>query len=297
MITLLVAPALAAEPNALSAPNAVVSAANVTAMGGTGVASPDDNVGITLNPGMLGLERRYDVSALFMASPGEGIGWGATAVDARTSARVAAGIAYAGDRTNPPLTDADLPGWAIADEEISNVQQHHDITGAIAVPLLGRRLSVGVSVAASYTDHVRQGDVLRWDGHVGAGYRLSDAWSFGVAGRNLLPTAGSLPPELVAGARLRTEAFQAEVDGGWQDGAPALLAAGLEKSLGAAGRVRGGWRYEGGDHALSFGLGWKGQGGAIEYGLALPLAGKVRAASLTHVFSVRVAAPADIEEE
>lgn len=297
MITLLVASALAAEPNALSAPNAVVAGANVTAMAGTGVASPDDNVGVTLNPGLLGLERRYDVSALFMASPGEGIGWGATAVDARTSEHVAAGIAYAGDRTNPPLTDVDLPGWGVAGEEITNVQQHHDITGAIAVPVLGRRLSFGVSVAASYTDHVRQGNAWRWDGHVGAGYRLSDALSFGVAGRNLLPTAGSLPPELLAGARVRTEAFQAELDGGWQEGAPALLAAGVEKSLGATGRVRGGWRYEGGVHALAFGLGFKGSGGAIEYGLSLPLDGKVRFASTTHVFSLRIAAPADIEEE
>src|SRR5262245_43706569 len=129
----------------------VTAGANVLAAGGVGVAAPADNVGITLNPGTLGMRSRYDFSALFRYGPTGGIGWGATAMDARTSDAVAAGFAYSGSKIEPPLTPNDLPGWKVIlpggrAEHISNVYKTHDFCGAIGVPFAHRHVSLGIAV-------------------------------------------------------------------------------------------------------------------------------------------------------
>jgi hypothetical protein len=302
LILMLARTAAAADPaGPVHSPAGVVAGANVTAMGGVGVAAPDDNVGITLNPGLMGLQRRYDMSGLFSVSPGEGIGWGGTAMDARTSDYIAAGFAYGGERSNPPLTEADLPGWQAEGQELTNIKQFHDLAGAIAVPILERKVSFGVAVSGTYYDQERQGSGWWWNGHLGAAYRPIEALTVGVVGRNLVPsTPAARDPEVLGGVRAVAKGVLiAELDGGWRRGqADPLLAAGLEKSVGGQGALRAGWRFEGGEHAASFGLGWNDDSGSIEYGVVVPLtSGKATFGSLLHVFSLRLAAPAPIPEE
>ncbi|MEQ1570953.1 MAG: hypothetical protein ABMA64_35315 [Myxococcota bacterium] len=277
----------------------------VVASGGAGVAAPDDNVGITLNPGTLALEERYDFAGLFRYGPDNGLEWGASAMDARTSPYLALGLAYSGARIEPELTQADLPGWIEQGAEISNQVRSHEFTTSAAVPLLDRRLSVGLGVAVGLFDTDRHGKYTSIDGHVGVAARPIDGWVIGASGRNLLAVApGDRPPQVWLGTRVLPsggrggaprEVPSFELDAGfegWSAPSP-LVAAGIEVPVSAAA-VRGGFRYDSAGSAVTAGIGYTSAGGAIEYGLVVPL-GDLRLGATVHQVSVRFSAGSEIE--
>jgi hypothetical protein len=289
--------------------------ANLLAMGGVGAAASRDNAAISLNPGLLALHSRYDLQGQFQYGPYGGLHWGGSGMDAKTSKVVALGIAYKGDRSNPPITETELPGWWEPGVEIPNHKRLHDFAAGLAVPVLGRRLSFGLGANVSYFDHDREGTGWTLDGHAGIGARPIDPLVLGVAVRNFAPTELDRPLSVRGGVRVQSGLLPAvEVDAEWRDspalGMPLWLGAGVEVPI-RQGRVRAGWNRDpylqdalhdglqpglqegGGVHSISIGVGYEEGGAAIEYGLVLPLIEDLSFGDTIHAFQLRFSASAE----
>jgi hypothetical protein len=297
---LLAAPCLLLSLPALAGD--VVQGANQLAMGGVGAADPGDNAAITMNPGMLGLQERYDLHGHFRLGPTAGMQWAATALDARTSDIVSLGLAYSGDRFEPPLRDSDLPGWSLPGEELGNQKRYHDFTGGLSVALLDRKLSLGFGGNVGLYDHERQGDGWFWDLHAGFGARPVEAVTFGAAVRNFAPGGPEdRPLSVLGGVRGETDRVAVEANVGWlaqvaDDRSPLSFGAGVEVPFAEVVRARLGGRWEG-PVALPYvtaGIGYEGPDGGLEYGLSVPIGSETTLGSSVHSVSVRFGAPAPI---
>ena len=309
---------LLGSPNAHAAD--VVQGANTLAMGGTGVAAPADNAGITLNPGLIGLVERYDFHVHGRLGPDLGLQWGASAMDGRTSDVVAAGFAYSGDRFEPDFTNADLPAWRERDEEIRNRKRLHDFAGAVAVPLLSRRVSIGIGGVFTSYNHDQQGQGTRFDMHGGVGIRPVDGLTVGASLRNFLPGEDeNRPTELLFGLRLQNEERLAvEVNAGHTFNAGGGLTLALDGPVAPPLDPASPWTFGGGVQAgvgstvlraggrwsgpldrsyVTLGIGTDDRGsGAVEYGVSIPVSGDVRFGALLHQISARFGAPQPIDE-
>lgn len=296
----------------------VVQGANLLGMGTVGVAAPADNAAVTMNPGAIGLRKRFDLHVHGRVGPTAGLHWAATAVDARTSDVVAAGFAYSGDRFEPAVTAADLPAWSISGEEIRNRKRYHDFAGAIAVALLDRRISLGVGGALSVYDNDQQGSGRSFDMSAGLGVAPIDALTLGVSIRNFLPHARQdRPAQILAGIRVEDPtSFAIEVNAsrGWLPAPTDLVAVaglataaedpsvwtfsgGIDKRFGGV-RVRAGGTWQGESRLpfATFGIGsHQDDGLGFEYGLAVPLTSDLRFSSTVHQISFRFAAEAEID--
>ncbi|MCB9688604.1 MAG: hypothetical protein H6735_26435 [Alphaproteobacteria bacterium] len=277
------------------------SAAQV-AMGRTGIASETENTALSLNPGLLGLTDRYDVEGMFRYGPDNGLGWGASVVDARTSDQLAGGLFYSGDSYSPPLTIDDSPGWTIPGEEIPNRRRFHDFGLGVAFPLADRKLSLGLGALLGYYNHDRIGDGWRFDASAGVGWKPLDTLTLGLMGRGLVPWGEQdVEASTGLGVRFHPRKFVIEGNAAWlpetTDAVPLLVAAGVEQGFGPA-RLRAGWNLDAPTetNALSLGLGLTGQGATLEYAAWIPVTGTTGIDATQHVLSVRLAAPAEIEE-
>ncbi len=280
-----------------------LQAADQVAMGRTGIAAKNDNAAISLNPGLLALTERYDFQGMFGYGPTGGMTWGASAMDARTSDSLAGGLFYSGDQYEPPLTEDDLPAWALPGEEIENLKRYHDVGLGLSTPLADRKIGIGVSALVGYFDHDRVGDGWRFDMTAGAGFAPTDALTLGVTARGFVPwDVEDVPFSTGLGARLEHEKLAVAADAsffpGVEEGVPVTFSAGLEQGAGS-GRFRGGWRFDAPTqvHALSAGLGLVGDGAAIEYGAWVPVTGGLSIDSTVHMVSIRFSATPEIEPD
>jgi hypothetical protein len=276
-----------------------VLGADMTAQGGVSLAADTSNASITTNPGLLALNRRYDFSAQFGVGPSGGLHWAAGGMDGRTSEAVALGFMYAGDRYEPNLRTSELPGFWPIGEEIPNMKRQHDFVLALATPIVRDKLSVGLGGYVTYFNNDRDGKGATGNLDAGLGWKVSDYVTVGASGNNLLPFDPLSQRPLTAGAGVRVHGPVAaiEVDGGYLEGsgpgAPAFVAAGAELAPKAL-RIRGGYRYEGNveQSVVTAGLGVFSEGGALEYGIDIPVGGSW--GSLSHVIGVRFGAPPGI---
>jgi len=284
----------------------VVQGAHTAAMGGIGVAAPHDNAGITLNPGLIGLVERYDFHAHVRFGPTGDLQWAATALDARTSDAFGAGLAYSGDRFDPPLRTNELPGWSRPGEELTNRRRQSDFTLAAGVPFLGRRASIGLAALFSAYNHDRDGQGSTADLHAGLGVRPFDWLTLGFGVRNFVPVASpqDRPLSFVGGGRLESErlAFEANV---WLADdplavSPVSLAVGGEAAPTDAFRARMGVFRDGvldrTDLTVGLGLVTR-NGGGLDYAIRIPVQGpELRGNTLVHQIALRFSAPEDILE-
>ncbi len=276
-----------------------VVGANLAAMGGAAAANPDDNAPITVNPGAIALKERYDLHGHFRYGPDQLNQWGFSAVDGRTSNWLTLGLYYAGDRANPPLTPADLPGWTLPGEDPDNIKRHHDFTLAFAGHGWDRRLSAGFSGTFAIYNHDRHGAGSTGNVDVGVAARPVDGFTIGVAGRNLIPVndLGELPLTVVGGMRVHGEAGALSADVDWRDikaDFPLTFAGGGELPIGEIPRLRAGYRYEGPieQHRLTGGFGLVGASGSIDIGVQVPVgAGQPTLSGLAGLISIHLAAP------
>jgi hypothetical protein len=301
---------------ALALADDVGPSAALTATGGVGAAATHENAAITLNPGMLGLARRYD----FQAQGGFGVeaggSWGASLVDARTSEHFAGGLSYTGSVAQPEIRTPELPGWITPGTEIPNRKRYHDFALGGASPFADDRASLGLAANLGYFSHDRQGTGWLFDLDAGLGLTPFRHVVLGLAGRNFLPLAGEdRPAEVVGGLRIEPERRFAnpgdgtsgavEADVTWHTASdlplPLAFAAGAELQFNAL-RLRAGWRREAmptplvaaGTHSVSTGFGLHGGTGSFEMAAVLPVSGGVQAENLTIFASVRVVGGPDI---
>lgn len=273
--------------------------ANLIAMGGVGAAASRDNAAISLNPGLLALHPRYDMQGQFQYGPHQGLHWGASGMDARTSKILALGIAYKADSSNDPLTEDDLPGWWEPGVEIPNHKLLQDFAVSAAVPIPGRRLSLGVGGNLSYFNHDRQGTGWTIDGLAGIGVRPIDPLIFGLSLRNFVTTKLDRPLAVRGGLRVAPSFLALEANAEWRDapaeGMPLWLGAGADLPVAVAEgalHVRAGWNREpaAGVHSIGFGLGYEERGAVLEYGLSVPIIGSLRFEDTLHSFQIRFSA-------
>ncbi len=276
-----------------------VLGADLAAQGGVSLAADGSNASITTNPGLLALNQRYDFSAQFGVGPSTGLHWAAGGMDGRTSDAVALGFMYAGDRYEPALATSELPGFWPIGQEIPNMKRQHDFVLALATPIVRDRLSVGLGGYVTIFNNDRDGKGTTGNLDAGLGWKVSDYVTVGASGNNLLPFDPLSERPLTAGAGVRVHGPLAaiEVDGGYLDedgkGPPVFVAAGGELAPGGA-RIRGGYRFEGAarQSVITAGLGVFSEGGALEYGIDIPVGAGWGA--LSHVIGVRFGAPPGI---
>lgn len=279
--------------------------ANTLAMGGTAAANADDNAAITANPGVLGLEKRYDLQGVFSVN-WPSVGWGLSLLDAETNKSISVGAVWRRSIADPPLTDADLPGWVQSGTTPSNVRETHDITLALASPFFERRLAFGLSGNVSIVRHERLGTYATGNMDVGAGAKPVPWLTIGLVGRNLLPIVrqSERPASVMLGLRVADAeigAIATELDVKTEKitGSRFTVGAGAEKNLGI-GRFRAGWRYEGpvDRHFATVGLGAQNEFGRVEYGVAVPL-NRFEVVQMIHRLSltIRIRLPKEEDEE
>jgi len=272
-----------------------VEGANILGMGGAAVAHVSDNSAITVNPGLMGLTRRYDFHGHYKLGPSGGSHWAATAMDGQTSKFLWMGLAYSGDVFRPELETSELPGWKIPGQEIENTKRFHEFTLALSVPLVRERVALGVNGAMSLYNHDRQGRGIEGSADVGLGLRPLRWLSIGLVGENLLPLENERTAGGQAGIRVFDETVGAiEVDGGYRHAENDGLGFGLgaEKNAGMS-RLRLGYEIDLPEMAqrASWGIGLVGEGGSFEYGMAIPVGGGEGLAGLVNQLSIHLKAP------
>jgi len=280
---------------ALALPDVV--GADSIGMGSTSVAADKSNAAITTNPGLLALNPRYDFSA--QVGIGPGLHWAVSGMDARTAKDFALGVTYSGDRYEPELTVDELPGWSIPGAAIPNMKRSHHIAAGGSYAFADDQVAIGLGGHVSIYNHDRHGKGTTGNLDVGLGITPTDAFTIGLAGNNLLPfdPLADRPMRAALGLRLDGTPAAIEVDGGWiqaDEGAPVFVDAGGEVRPGPV-RLRAGGRYHGpsATPSVTAGLGFEGEGGALEYGLDIPLGDG--SDPIAHVIGVRFGAPAPID--
>lgn len=271
--------------------------ADRAAMGQVLMGVPDSNSSITGNPGALGLTERYDLAGHLGLGPEGALEWGVSALDARTSG-VAFGLGWRRTIADPPITLDDMPGWVVPGEPIPNRKRAHEFTAALAVPVADRDWSFGLNGTVRTRNDDRGGFSLEGNLDAGLAGRLSEQWTVGLAGRNLLPLPGQvdLPAGVTAGVYFEEPSLiEWGLDVDWQfegiqsDGLGLGVRTGVELHTGDV-RPRLGYRFVGptGVHALSAGIGGVNEHGGIDYALSVPLISGLRGSSLMHTLSLRV---------
>jgi hypothetical protein len=218
-------------------------------------------------------------------------------VDGRTSEHVTFGLAYHGGMLNRPFLPSEVPGWAPADEELVNVFQRHDISFAVAVPVLDRRLSFGVNGTLSIREgeYVRTGVTGNLDLAVAA--RPIEEFTVAFVGSDLLPIVDQpdRPARVALGLRGgKDDLATGAVDVGFKAEevatSPWWVAAGLEGAIKFA-RIRAGWDWDGerGTHRISWGLGLRAPMGSLSYAMQVPIVTEdFKFSSVTHTITLTI---------
>jgi hypothetical protein len=275
LVRVVVAAASLGAPLAWADP---IQGARTAALGGTTLADPTDNAAITSSPAVLGLSSRYDIAAQGSWAPLDGNLEGSTSILDSREAKFTLGVAYRYHTWDAPLTDADMPGWTLVNEEVTNRKRAHDVGLALAIPVKKDVFSVGVNGAIAFTLHDRQSTAIWASPGVGLAWQPKRDVVLAASARGLVPGRMQTEQPLVAGLgfRARSEGLgSVRLEGDWQtgDGArPWSVRAGLEKEFGEAGRFRLGYRDEGpaGLHVLGVGVGIDNASGSVDLGLDLP---------------------------
>ena len=260
--------------------------------GQTSMARVSDLSAIVVNPAMMSLSSDYEGYAFGELNGGDAWRWGVAALDSFTSKTIALGVSYSGETYEPPLTDADLPGWGALGQDVSNQKRHNDLTFALSAPLAQRRLSIGTNLDWAIYDHDRQGRGAEVDLGAGFGWRASEHALVGLAVRNILPGEATLNRHfgLGGGASHRTEFFDAASDVEWIPQTNAIatrigLAGGSENARLHAGWSNADWRTNG--SRVSTGLTLQNTNFSLGYGVAFPI-GDDDGNGVTHNLGIRL---------
>ncbi|MBN2800096.1 MAG: hypothetical protein JXX28_13205 [Deltaproteobacteria bacterium] len=270
----------------LSASSLAGEIAHLSGLGGA-VALPGDTAAMYDNPAALALEERYDLLGWGSLAPSGDREGGLAVHDARSGA-FALGLSLRLDHRTPAWTDADLPGWVADGVLPSNTRRGREGAFAVALPLLDRRLTLGIGGLAQQMERDSADPEWMGEASVGVAGRLGAGLTVGVSGQGLLPhsLSGRDPATWTGGVRYLLDGVGAIAGSAGLDVAGAPRGAlGLEARPGQV-RARAGWRYQEGGHALQGGVGVENEAGALDYGITVPLGG----GEAIHGLSIRIRA-------
>lgn len=270
--------------------------ADVAAMGDAAVAHPRNNSLITVNPGGMGLVDQFDVELGFTGGFDRAWSWHVSAIDGRTNDYVKFGLDYNGQIHFPPFLQSELPGWNPIGDALLNKREDHDITFALAVPVLDRRLSFGVNGTLSvlqgrYIDQVITGNM-----DIGVSTMPIPQLSVGFVAKSFLPVKDQArtPGSVAFGLRgMLPDRFAAtfEAEYRYEDvqRRPWVLRGGLEGIIREVVAIRGGWNWDGdrANHQLSWGLGLvKKDVGSLSYAMQIPVIPHLRGLEIGHFLTL-----------
>lgn len=270
-----------------------VYGASRAGMGYTGVAAAHDDVAVTVNPGLLGLEQRYDIDAQAFAGSSGDLALGGSIVDSRT-APIGFGLTYQYDSTQPPLLGDDRPGWVVDGEEPSNWQRENEFTVGVGVPMLDRHLAVGLNASLGLYNYDRGGNGTTNDFDVGIAAQPEGLFAIGLVAQNIVPYNHEFddPFTVSLGTALRSDTAELAVDGSYQledTQTPMSMGVGGALTPGDA-LLRAGYRLDGprDQQWITWGLGAENDSGAIEYAMGVPLHGELTLGTLGHYIAIRI---------
>jgi hypothetical protein len=251
--------------------------ARATARGGVGLADGGDAAGESQNLAAVALDPRYVLYAgaglgpdgYFLARGG--------AVDTKTAV-VAMGAGYSRLADNVAPSGDELPGWKDPDAELGNPTTWQRVNVGLAVPMLGRRLSIGVSGRHDWRTSALSGDDQAFNFGVSVAGRPIEMLTLAAGGRNLLGANYArvtrevdLAARFTPGPNLGVEAdISAPAD---EDFAIGRFTWRAGFDVGALDwlALRGGWSLESTTHYASAGLGLVNEKVVLDYGVKVQL--------------------------
>lgn len=251
--------------------------ARSAALGGTTLADNKDNAAIVSSPGVVALSERYDVAVQGAWAPvDQNLEGSASVLDSKEAA-FTLGVAYRYRTWEAPLTDADLPGWSLVDEEVTNRKRSHDIGVALGVPLKKDVVAIGINGALAFTSHDRQDAGIYASPGVGFGWQPKKDILVALSARGLVPGKMQQEMPFVGGVGFQARADgigSFRVEGDWQLGEtvrPWSIRVGAEKEI-KSGRFRLGYREDGplGRHVLTVGAGADNDSGGLDLAVEVP---------------------------
>ena len=260
-LALLVAGPIAAllcmEQPAVAGPD--IGGAEDLAMGGVTVGNPRSSASVLTDPAVLTLKDRYELQASGDLGPDHLLGVRAYALDSSTGP-FTLGLGYQYLHTVPMTSDAELPGWILPGEDLSNPQTTTVLGGGLGTSFGDRRLGVGVGFTW-YQRATRFANPQHWpEGRVSVAGRVGDQEQLVVSAvaDNLLQPANALTPmKFGVGTTWRpTEPFAlaGQLDlrtGTFQGPAEVAFGVGAEGLIAQTVALRGGFRRDA-DRASDF---------------------------------------------
>jgi len=252
--------------------------ANIEAVGGASIAHVADNATIATNPAMLAMAPRYDFAGSLFGQPSGDLGWNLNAMDS-SKGILGFGAGWTRTITDPPLSDADLPGWVTPGVDPTNKRRASLFSVAMAIAPGDRKFSVGIGGTMGTVSHDRLGSKLMGEMSFGLGYRATDEATFGLVAQGLLPVDNveAQPVQVLLGTRYALEdgpsiAFET----GWQfedaNGLGFISRVGVEAVAGII-RPRLGYSYEGAERksTVTAGIGGENPSGGLDAAVLVPL--------------------------
>jgi len=265
-------------------------------MGDAAVAAPRDNTIVTANPGAIALTDQFDVQAGFSGGFDRAWSWNVSAIDGRTNDYVNFGLAYDGRIHFPPFLSEELPGWNPVGDPLLNRREEHDITFALAVPVLDRRLSFGLNGTLSILEGAYADQVITGNMDVGVATQPIPELSVGFVAKSFLPVKeqGRIPGSVALGVRgMVPDLFAATVEAEYRYEdvirRPWVVRAGVEGVLREVVALRAGWNWDGdrADHRLTWGLGlMKKDVGSLSYAMVIPVIPNLRGLEIGHFLTL-----------
>lgn len=291
-------PGLPGAPFVATAHAQDVYSADLAAVGDAGIAHPRDNSVITVNPAGVGLTDQYDFQVGFTGGFDNQWSWRASAIDGRTSPFLTFGLQYAGALIHPPFHPSELPGWGAANEPLLNRRQDHDITIALAAPLLDRRLSFGLNGTLSILDRQFGRNLVTGNMDVGVATQPVEGVTLGVVAKSFLPvdTAFRTPGAIAFGARGGLpDVFNVVAEGEYRFSRttriPWAARAGMEGIIRDTVALRAGWNWDGerAEHRITWGFGLVAKDtGSLSYAMITPVVPNLRGREIGHAITLTV---------
>lgn len=181
--------------------------------GGASRADVEAVSDITNNLATTALMANYAVYGGISFIPGDRFGMRVGAMDSRT-APVALGFQYARRSDEPTLTGAARPGWVLVGDPLTDPTVHQGVALGLAVPMLSRRLTLGVTGRHDWREGERSGTDNATNVSVSAAGMPAERLVLSFGARNLvLQDFPDTERQLDAGARfLGGETFALELD-------------------------------------------------------------------------------------